>query len=281
MNGRSRKIGLAASIIAVFALSALQGAAQNYRVFVFGKPIRFSGGAEPYWKSNTMVIPADPVLRAGAATFRYERGDKILAVRQGRGWMTMQDGSRMIDLPSGADVRARTEAKVFEGILHVPTEFLERALGVKSQYDSRTRTIYFGGDSGGNQGGGWGGNKPWDEDDHWGGSGSYNFNQTRSGTGRMSLGQGRNHLVTRVQVRLMTNGSAEIRATTSGGNYTFRGRYRRNGNVVNFDLDSGWGTNADYASGNMRLLNNNRDFSYLTIAGTNSRAPFELNFNAN
>lgn len=282
---------IVACLLAGLATSAH---ADTCRVVVNGVPVRFPGNTEPYFKNGTWVIPARAVLKAARIRFDYDAASKVLTVQQSRPWMRIKDGSRTMEFDNGRRQNLRTEAQVYDGEIHVPQEFLERALGANADWDNRNRAVIFRTRNNGNDdwgSGNWGGggnDSPW-----YGGGGSDNsnwnpnttaylsLNRASDGSGTMYINRQSSTRIYRAQVILDNRGSAELRFwTDKSGQIRLKGRYNRRGANVTVDLWQDLPNHQDRVKGSVSIARDGMSFTAISVNGNYNQNPFNANFSA-
>lgn len=114
-------------------------AQSDIRVTMNDRDVRF-GNSRPFVSGGRVMVPLTAVLDATGYRHRYDtrarevtvtgdRGDARLVVGQPYAWV---DGER---------VRLDAPAQLIDGVLYVPTQFLEEATDIRSDWDADRRTL--------------------------------------------------------------------------------------------------------------------------------------------
>lgn len=112
---------------------------RDVRVLLNGRDVRFDSG-QPFMAANRVMVPAEPVLRAAGYDYRYEPQDRELMVYGNRGDARLVAGNYYASI-DGERVRLDAPAQIVGGVLYVPTQFLEEATDIRTEWDARDRTV--------------------------------------------------------------------------------------------------------------------------------------------
>lgn len=111
----------------------------DIRVFVNDRDVRFAG-SRPFISGGRVMVPLAPVLDATGYRHRYDSRSREVTVIGDRGdtRLVVGDNSAFVD---GRRVRLDTPAQLVDGVLYVPTQFLEEATDLRADWDADSRTL--------------------------------------------------------------------------------------------------------------------------------------------
>lgn len=111
----------------------------DIRVLVNEREVRFNG-ARPFMSAGRVMVPVEPVLEAADYRYDYDTQDRELTVRGDRGDARIIVGDYYATV-DGERVRMATPAQRIDGVLYVPTQFLDEATDIRSSWDASGRTL--------------------------------------------------------------------------------------------------------------------------------------------
>jgi len=117
-------------------------------VMLDDREVRF-GAARPLRQGQALMVPLAPVLQSAGVPYRYDRATRQVTVDGPAGRARVTLGS-WVALGNGQRVRLSAPARLIQGTLYVPQQFLELATGRRAQWDEESQTLLFaprGGDS--------------------------------------------------------------------------------------------------------------------------------------
>jgi hypothetical protein len=114
-------------------------AANDIRVLVNDRAVRFNED-RPFMANGRVMVPLAPVMDATGYRYDYDTRSREITVRGDRGdtRLTVGDTFALVD---GQRVRLDAPAQRIDGVLFVPTQFLEEATDIRSDWDADTRTL--------------------------------------------------------------------------------------------------------------------------------------------
>jgi len=119
------------------------GSFQRYgsdvRVMMNDREMSFTEG-RPFMSNGHLMVPVAPVMTSAGYRYRYDPRYRDLTVTGDRRDARITLGDRFATV-DGERMRLDTPAEQVNGVVYVPTEFLEMATDIRANWDPETRTL--------------------------------------------------------------------------------------------------------------------------------------------
>jgi hypothetical protein len=111
----------------------------DIRVYVNDRELRL-GDNRPFLSSGRVLVPLNAVLDATGHRYNYDSRDREITVNGNRGDARLVVGESYASI-DGERVRLDVPTQRIDGVLYVPTQFLEEATDIRSDWDAERRTL--------------------------------------------------------------------------------------------------------------------------------------------
>lgn len=109
------------------------------RVLVDDRDFRF-GENRPFLSQGRVMVPLAALLERSAHRYDYDTRERAITVRGDRGDSRLVVGEYTARV-NGERVRLEAPAQQIEDVVYVPVQFLEKATGMRSDWDADRRTL--------------------------------------------------------------------------------------------------------------------------------------------